>query len=1392
MRPRSWHIGSGLTLLSFAIAFLQRPGEATADTKIDLHVEPVRFLGEVASVWSSSGGLGQVQGGQYSGYLFPMGPFFAAGDLLGVAPWVVHRLWLAVLLSVAAWGTVRLLDALMDEPRAAAQVIAGLVIVVNPYVATFTQVTSVTLLGYAALPWLILAVHRGHRRAHGWWWPGFFALVIASTGGGVNAAVTGWVLVGPALFAIYEWWTGAATRSAVWGFLWRTTLLSVVASLWWLLPVAAHAALGINFLPFTESAGAIWATTSLPESLRLMGYWLSYLGAGFGDRPLPYFDASADLLFSPPVVVASLLVPALAVAALVRTRRWSYAPFFLLLLLAGLLIMSVGFPEGTPLRRALTFTYNHTDPVQFLRTTYKAGPLVALAVACLAGAAAREYWPRVRQRPLARRLAPIAAAGLVAVATWPLVTGRAVDEKFTWDEIPRPWRDAAADLDRRLGERDRALVLPGQLYAFYDWGATVDPILPVLAREPVTSRTAVPYADLHAVDLLWTVDALVQQERVVPGQLRPLLEWMGVGSVVTGTDDDEQRSGAVAPAEAELALERGGLREPAASYGPVRRFDAEPGAATPAAALPQVRRYDIGGSAGFVRVAPRAPELVVDGSAEALAGLAAFGVLESGTSVAYAGDTGDSELAATAQSALELVVTDTNRRRIVSPARPRQASGRTLEADEAIPSDAPTLEPFDEGGTAGQTVTAFDGAEALRSPFASGFVQLPEHRPYAAFDGDPATWWEADRELRDDDRWVEIRFPRARAVSHIDVLPRREDRTDVTELEVAGRRFDIAPGWNRLALDLPAVDRLRVRISERGYPPDVVSGPGALAEIRVPGVRVTEALRPPTRLEAILDSAPRASISYLFQRATADRPFRRQPLSPPDAASVPEDDSVEPELIRWASDPERTIRRVLSPPAGRRWTAEAWVSIAPDAPDDALDRLAGSRGPGRFTSSSRFEGSPDSRASRAFDGDRDSAWVGTFDERSSTWIEWSAPGDGTVRRLRLLPPQPPAAMPSRVRLRFAGGATPPLEVGPGGHVRLPRPLPAARGRLEVLAARGAGPGDAVGIAEIAAAGVPRAVRPAQGAIRSRCGDVRIRSGGRVIPLRVEGRADALGGPLRASSCGPPVVLPGGRQTMSARGDVFLPYLLRVHSPGRSRRGSRFAGGDVLDPGEGHGGVREDVQLDLVAPARLVLAESFNRGWRASCDGDDLGEPAIADGWANGWDVPVGCRDVRFEFGPEKLVRAGYAFSGSACLVLLLVLVVRRRLRGATRTGAPDLSERVLRRRPLLVRAAATAVPLAALVAFVFALRAGAVALPLLTLVLWRGASVGRLIGAAGALLAVAVPVLYLVAPPRDRGGHNSSYAGDAIAAHWLAVAAVVLLGLALSLMLARRGRAHID
>ena len=92
-----------------------------------------------------------------------MGPFFALGRLLGLAGWVTERLWLGALFALAAWGAVRLADELLDRRRGVMHLVAGAVFLANPYVVVFANRTSIFLLAYAALPWLMVIVHRGLR-----------------------------------------------------------------------------------------------------------------------------------------------------------------------------------------------------------------------------------------------------------------------------------------------------------------------------------------------------------------------------------------------------------------------------------------------------------------------------------------------------------------------------------------------------------------------------------------------------------------------------------------------------------------------------------------------------------------------------------------------------------------------------------------------------------------------------------------------------------------------------------------------------------------------------------------------------------------------------------------------------------------------------------------------------------------------------------------------------------------------------------------------------------------------------------------------------------------------------------------------------------------------------
>ena len=267
------------------------------------------------------------------------------------------------------------------------------------------------------------------------------------------------------------------------------------------------------------------------------------------------------------------------------------------------------------------------------------------------------------------------------------------------------------------------------------------------------------------------------------------------------------------------------------------------------------------------------------------------------------------------------------------------------------------------------------------------------------------------------------------------------------------------------------------------------------------------------------------------------------------------------------------------------------------------------------------------------------------------------------------------------------GDTPPLAVGADGVVRLPAPLRAKRLRIEILGAAFA-PGTpgvtrqrrAVGIAELRGAGVPRVAVPRRGALSGECEAFSVAVGGASVRLRVAGTIEDFdaGRPLRASGCGT-LALPAGPARVDAEPDLFTPYLLRLRSPAASRPAA--LPGRVLDAGTATRGGREGVRLDLGAPARLVLAESFNRGRRANCDGRDLGEPEVGALFGTAWRVPADCREVEIAFAPNRLVNVGYAISLVVAVILLAVVslggVARRRARrrreGAARGDAAAAS-----------------------------------------------------------------------------------------------------------------------
>jgi hypothetical protein len=222
-----------------------------------------------------------------------------------------------------------------------------------------------------------------------------------------------------------------------------------------------------------------------------------------------------------------------------------------------------------------------------------------------------------------------------------------------------------------------------------------------------------------------------------------------------------------------------------------------------------------------------------------------------------------------------------------------------------------------------------------------------------------------------------------------------------------------------------------------------------------------------------------------------------------------------------------------------------------------------------------------------------------------------------------------------------------------------------------------------------------------------------------------------------------------------------------------------APGRVVDAGEAGRNSRSGIELDLDSPAWLVFGQAYSAGWRASCDGRDLGAPQPVDGYAMGWRVDAGCREADLRFAPDRLVRLGYWISAFVLLALVLLLVLRRP--PAPRVGPPvELPDTDPVARMPAPRAVVAALVVAAALGFVFAARSAPLIAVGTFIILWRGIGTRALVAAAGALLLVAVPLLTLAIPVRDPGGFNFEYAHERIAVHWVTVAAVVLLILALA------------
>lgn len=146
-----------VTLGFFIAVFLQRPGHIVHDTKLDLTVDPGRFMATVSHLWNPLIGFGSVSDQAY-GYLFPLGSYYWLGSALHIPEWIVQRLWMGLLLGAALWGTVRLAECL-DIGGRWSRLAGGIAYALSPLILAQAHDTSFVIPA-VLLPWVMVPLIR--------------------------------------------------------------------------------------------------------------------------------------------------------------------------------------------------------------------------------------------------------------------------------------------------------------------------------------------------------------------------------------------------------------------------------------------------------------------------------------------------------------------------------------------------------------------------------------------------------------------------------------------------------------------------------------------------------------------------------------------------------------------------------------------------------------------------------------------------------------------------------------------------------------------------------------------------------------------------------------------------------------------------------------------------------------------------------------------------------------------------------------------------------------------------------------------------------------------------------------------------------------------------------
>ncbi len=1313
-----------LAVVCYVPQLLTQPGVVSDDTKTYLYLDPRQLLSQASSMWNPNVALGTVVH-QNIGYLFPMGPFFYVFSVLHIPIWVAQRMWLGSILFVAAAGIAYLcrLFGIVGVGRVVAALAYGL----SPYVMQYTGRISVILLPFAGLPWLMAFIVLAVRK-RGWCYPALFALVVASVSG-INASSIVYVGVAPLLFLPYAVFvTREISGREVLGVVFRTGVLCLTTSLWWISALAVEGAYGVDILKYTESVEATSSASSASEVIRGLGYWYFY----GGDRVGLWTRSSVDFTTRTPLLALSYLVPigAFFSAAFVR---WRERAFFIVVAVVGLLLSVGAHPYGSPTPiGALDKAFMTKTTVGLaLRSADRATPVVILGLAMLVGAGVAAAQRRLPRLGL---LGGLVAVLCVLGADAPLLAGDSVVTQFSQPAKLPSYVTAAANYLNSVHPGTRVYGLPGNNFAANVYGDTVDPPWPAVLNRPYVTHEQFIQGSLPTANLLYALDNPLQQGTFDWAGLAPMARLMSAGDVLVEYDQQFERYDVPRPAllEQGLASTPPGLGAPVLFGVPflntskLAMLDETYFDTPPATAHAPLAVYSVSDPRPVERGESLADPLVVDGDNAGVVAAADAGLLQHNPTILFAGVLAtDPGLARrVSDHPAQLVLTDTNRKQAFEWNSLSENTGYTETAQEKPSTfvvNSPGFDLFPGAPTSAETTSVLTGVRSVSaSAYGTALTLRSEFRPANAIDHNLSTSWQTEgtSDTPVVGQWWQVSLRKKTSADSITLTQPQATRnaswltnqwiTRATVTFDGGHPMTVSLGpesrgsqGQTIAFPRRTFQTLRILIDRTnlstGGPPPVGSSLVGLAEVKIGNVHAAQIISTPTDL-----------LSRLGTRSLKDR-----------LTILMTRDRVAPVPPR--QDPEPTIVRQVTLPTARNFSVRGTARLSTAASDSTIDALVGRTNDlvTSATSSSRMPGNLQATASATLDGNPTTMWSPGLgiDANQNSWLDYTFRQPARVDHLTLqLATDAQHSVPTSMQVS-AGGVTrtvtiPALATSPGaGSVTsVPVSFPAVTGDSLRLTFPAVTKNDTlsyetslettlpIGVAEVSIPGVSTE-RTSQN-VPSPCRDDLLRVDGTPVWVAVSGpTSGALAGSgLSLVGCGPDQaglhLGPGVHLLQAAHGastGLNIDQLALDSAPGGAAVVEPVAQPTAQLRGPVTTNQAADVQVlsqdatnvqlrvsKATTPFLLVFGQSINKGWSATINGGaNLGAPVLVDGFANGWVVDSqqlasgshgGSFDVALRFTPQRSVNAALLVSALAvlvCLVIVAAAVYRsRRRRGS--------------------------------------------------------------------------------------------------------------------------------